>query len=129
MMPQRTPDSLAFEFRDVDSAAPDEVLRCLDTLQTMEAGRAYKARALEHLGLGPACAALDVPCGLGDDVARMRARCARAVGVDRSRTLIAAARSRHAGAGLSPFSFLPCLPRLAPFYGGELSAPQTRGRS
>ena len=99
MLPQSTPDSLAVEFRDVDSAAPDKILRCIDTLQTMEAGRAYKARALEHLGLGPAYVALDVACGLGDDVARMKARCARAVGVDRSRNLIAAARSRHADAG------------------------------
>lgn len=99
MMPQRTPDSLAVEFRDVDSAAPDKILRCLDTLQTMEAGRAYKACALEHLGLGPTCVALDVACGLGDDVAKMKARCARAVGVDRSRNLIAAARSRHTDAG------------------------------
>ena len=99
MTPERTPDSLTTEFRDVDSAAPDKILRCLDTLQTMEAGRTYKARALEHLGLGPTSVALDVACGLGDDVARMRARCARAVGVDSSRNLIAAARSRHADAG------------------------------
>jgi ubiquinone/menaquinone biosynthesis C-methylase UbiE len=99
MTPPTRPDSLAVEFRDVDSAAPDKIRTCLDTLQTMEAGRAYKARALEHLGLGPAGVALDVACGLGDDVARVRARCARAVGVDCSRTLIAAARSRHGGAG------------------------------
>jgi ubiquinone/menaquinone biosynthesis C-methylase UbiE len=99
MMPQKTPGSLAADFRDVDAAAPDKILRCLDTLQTMEAGRAYKARALEHLELGPTGVALDVACGLGDDVARMKARCARAVGVDRSRNLIAAARSRHADAG------------------------------
>ena len=99
MTPQKTPDSLAVEFRDVDSAAPDKILKCLDTLQTMEAGRAYKARALEHLGLGPTSVALDVACGLGDDVARMKARCARAVGIDRSHNLIAAARSRHADAG------------------------------
>jgi ubiquinone/menaquinone biosynthesis C-methylase UbiE len=45
----------------------------------MAAGRAYKARALEHLGLGPTGAALDVACGPGDDVARMKARCAQAV--------------------------------------------------
>ncbi len=99
MMPQNTPGSLAIEFRDVDSAASDKILRCLDTLQAMEAGQAYKARALEHLGLGSTSITLDVACGLGDDVARMKARCARAVGVDRSRNLIAAARSRHPVAG------------------------------
>jgi ubiquinone/menaquinone biosynthesis C-methylase UbiE len=99
MTPNKTPDSLAVQFRDVDSAALDKILKCLDTLQTMEAGRAYKARALEHLGLGPSCVCLDVACGLGDDVARMKARCARAVGVDRSCNLIAAARARHKDAG------------------------------
>jgi ubiquinone/menaquinone biosynthesis C-methylase UbiE len=99
MMPQEKADSLAVDFRDVDSATPEKIVKCLDTLQTMEAGRTYKARALEHLGLGPAYAALDVACGLGDDVARMRARCARAFGVDRSRNLIAAARSRQVDAG------------------------------
>jgi SAM-dependent methyltransferase len=62
----------------------------------MEAGRAYKARALELLALAPG-AALDVACGLGDDVARMKAAGARAVGADRSRTLIDTARSRHPG--------------------------------
>jgi ubiquinone/menaquinone biosynthesis C-methylase UbiE len=98
-MPQQTPDSLAVEFRDVDSAAPDKILKCLDTLQTMEAGRAYKARALEHLELRPTGVSLDVACGLGDDVARMKARCARTIGVDRSRNLIAAARARHVDAG------------------------------
>jgi ubiquinone/menaquinone biosynthesis C-methylase UbiE len=99
MTPESTPDSLAVEFRDVDSAAPDKILKCLDTLQRMAAGREYKARALEDLGLGPTSSALDVACGLGDDVARMKARCARAAGVDLSHHLIAAARSRHAGAG------------------------------
>lgn len=98
-MTHQTPGSLAVDFRDVDSAAPEQILKCLDTLQTMEAGREYKARALEHLGLGPTCIALDVACGLGDDVVRMKARCARAVGVDRSRNLIAAARARHRDAG------------------------------
>jgi ubiquinone/menaquinone biosynthesis C-methylase UbiE len=99
MMPQKTPNSLAVEFRDADSAAPDKIVKCLDTLQTMAAGRAYKARALEHLGLRPACVALDVACGLGDDVARMKARCARAVGIDRSHNLISAARARHPDPG------------------------------
>lgn len=99
MIPPRTPESLAVDFRDVDSAAPEKILRCLDTLQTMAAGRAYKERALDHLNLGPDSVALDVACGLGDDVVRMKARCARAVGVDRSRNLIAAARARHPVSG------------------------------
>lgn len=93
------PDALPVGFRDVDATAPDKIIRCLDRLQSLPAGRAYKQRALELLGLEPGWDALDVACGLGDDVVRMRARGARAVGVDRSRTLIAAAQSRHAGSG------------------------------
>jgi ubiquinone/menaquinone biosynthesis C-methylase UbiE len=99
MTPQRPPESLAVAFRDVDSVAPEHILRCLDTIQGLDAGRAYKARALGLLELGPASTALDVACGLGDDVARMKSRCSCAVGVDRSGSLIAAARSRHADAG------------------------------
>jgi ubiquinone/menaquinone biosynthesis C-methylase UbiE len=99
MPPEGTPESLTVGFRDVDSTAQEKIFRCLDTLQSMEAGRAYKALALERLGLAPASVALDVACGLGDDVVRMKALCARAVGVDRSQALIDAARARHAGLG------------------------------
>ncbi|MCP9819663.1 hypothetical protein KBZ18_09175 [Synechococcus sp. Cruz-9H2] len=65
----------------------------------MAAGRASKARALDLLGLEPGASALEVASGLGDDVVRMKARGVRAVGVDRSRTLIAEAQSRHTGSG------------------------------
>ena len=65
----------------------------------MPAGRAYKARTLELLEIEPGSSALDVACGLGDDVVRMQAVGARAVGVDRSCTLVAAAQSRHTGSG------------------------------
>jgi ubiquinone/menaquinone biosynthesis C-methylase UbiE len=96
---ENAPTSLPVGFRDVDATAPDKIVRCLDCLQSMAAGRAYKARALEVLGLESGSSALDVACGLGNDVVRMTARGARAVGVDRSRTLIAAARLRHAESG------------------------------
>jgi ubiquinone/menaquinone biosynthesis C-methylase UbiE len=98
-MNDTTPDPLPVGFRDVDATAPDKIIRCLDSLQSMPAGQAYKARALDLLGLEPGASALDVACGMGDDVVRMKARGVRAVGVDRSRTLIAAAQSRHAGRG------------------------------
>jgi ubiquinone/menaquinone biosynthesis C-methylase UbiE len=98
-MNDTVPDPLPVGFRDVDATAPDKIIRCLDCLQSMAAGRAYKARALDLLGLEPGASALDVACGLGDDVVRMEARGVRAVGVDRSRTLIAAAQARHAGSG------------------------------
>lgn len=94
-----TPDSLPVGFRDVDATSPDKIFRCLDCLQSMTAGRAYKAHALELLELHPGASVLDVACGLGNDVVRMQARGVRAVGVDCSGTLIAAARSRHAGSG------------------------------
>ena len=98
-MDDTAPDSLPAGFRDVDATAPDKIVRCLDCLQSMSAGLAYKARAIELLGLEPGTSALDVACGLGDDVVRMQARGVRAVGADRSRTLIASAQSRHAGSG------------------------------
>jgi ubiquinone/menaquinone biosynthesis C-methylase UbiE len=93
------PASLPVGFRDVDATEPDVIFRCLDCLQSLPAGRAYKARALDALGLAAGASALDVACGLGDDVVRMTERGARAAGVDRSRTLIAGARERHAGSG------------------------------
>ncbi|MBF2097015.1 MAG: methyltransferase domain-containing protein [Gloeomargaritaceae cyanobacterium C42_A2020_066] len=79
--------SLPVGFRDVDAVAPEPILRCLQCIPSLAAGRAYKARAL------------DVACGLGDDVAMMQAHCAQAVGVDRSRTLVTEARARHAHLG------------------------------
>jgi SAM-dependent methyltransferase len=100
---------LSVGFRDVDSTSPDKILRCLDTLKSMEAVRSYKASALDYLGLGPRSSALDVACGLGDDVADMKARATRAAGVDRSATLIALAERRHPGCefGLAAAAILP----------------------
>src|SRR4051794_36067822 len=92
-----SPDSLPVGFRDVDSTQPDKILRCLDTLATLDAVRAYKEAALGHLGLGAGSVALDVACGRGDDVARMQALGARAVGSDRSKTLLELAKGRHPG--------------------------------
>jgi ubiquinone/menaquinone biosynthesis C-methylase UbiE len=89
------PDLLSVGFRDVDATASDKILRCLGTLQTMESVRSYKVRALELLNLGPDSSALDVACGLGDDVAALKTRCARAVGLDQSAMLLALAEKRH----------------------------------
>lgn len=98
MIRQPNSDSLPSGFRDVDATIPDRFIRCLDTLQNMEAVRNYKGRALDLLELNSNSSALDVACGLGDDVVRMKVRCDRAVGVDRSKTLIDRARARHRGA-------------------------------
>ena len=120
-MSNETPAPLPVGFRDVDATAPEKILRCLDCIPALEAGRAYKARALELLELGPGSSALDVACGLGDDVARMKAGCARAVGVDRSRTLIAAARSRHTESGCE---FYVAEGEALPFADGTFDAVQ-----
>lgn len=61
-------EPLPVGFRDVDATAPDKILRCLDCLQSMAAGQAYKARTLELLALESGASALDVACGLGDEV-------------------------------------------------------------
>lgn len=98
-MAESPPDLLSVGFRDVDTTAPEKILRCLDALQSMPAGQAYKACAQAALGLEPGSTVLDVACGLGDDVWRLQAGGARAFGVDRSRTLIAAAQQRHADSG------------------------------
>ena len=45
-------------FRDVDATAPEKIVRCLECIATLAAGRAYKARSVEALGLGPGSAAL-----------------------------------------------------------------------
>jgi ubiquinone/menaquinone biosynthesis C-methylase UbiE len=98
-MSATTTAPLPVRFREVDATAPDPIVRCLDHLQSMPAGRAYKALALDAMELEPGMSALDVACGLGDDVLRMKEHGAWAVGVDRSRTLIAGAQARHAGSG------------------------------
>ena len=112
-------ESLPFGFRDVDATTSDKIIRCLDCLQSLAAGRAYKERALHLLALEPGLSALDVACGLGDDVVRMQAQGVRAVGVDRSRTLIAAAQSRHADSGCE---FVVADGAVLPFADGSFDA-------
>lgn len=74
MQPPRLP--LPVGFRDVDATAPAKILHCFDCLQSMAAGQAYEARTLELRAREPVASTLEVACDLG---------------VDRSRTLIAAA--------------------------------------
>lgn len=92
-------DSLPVAFRDVDSTKLDKIVRCLEGVAALPSGREYKALALSALQLKPGTAALDVACGLGEDVAAMQAAGAKAMGVDMSRTLIDTARSRHVASG------------------------------
>lgn len=88
-------EALPVGFRDVDATAPDKILHCLQTLSTIEAVRAYKARALDFLDLRFGATALDVACGLGGDVEGMRGRGALAFGADLSRSLLAPAGVKH----------------------------------
>jgi ubiquinone/menaquinone biosynthesis C-methylase UbiE len=110
---------LPIGFRDVDATAPEACVRCLDCLHQLPAGRAYKARALAALQLVPGCAALDVACGLGDDVVQMVAAGARAVGADCSRTLLAAAQTRHSATAAS---FQLADAKALPFVSGSFDA-------
>lgn len=118
-MKDAAPEPLPLGFRDVDATAPVKIIRCLDSLQSMPAGRAYKKRVLDLLGLEPGASVLDVACGLGDDVVRMQRRGARAIGVDRSQRLIAEAKSRHAGSGCA---FIVADAAVLPFPDGGFDA-------
>ncbi len=64
-----SPDPLPIGYREVDATAPDKIIRCLNCLQSMAAGVAYKERALDALALKPGDPALDVACGQGDAAA------------------------------------------------------------
>jgi ubiquinone/menaquinone biosynthesis C-methylase UbiE len=92
-------DYLATGFRDVDSAKIDKMVRCLDALQSMECFQRYKNRSLELLQDADNESALDVACGLGDDVVRLKRRFGRAVGIDASSELVAEAIRRHQSEG------------------------------
>ncbi len=98
-----TPDPRA-AFTDIDrSADPAGFVRVLDTLTALDFVRAYKRRTFELLGVQPGDTVLDLGCGTGDDVqelARMVGPSGRVVGVDRSETVIAAARERLLGTDL-----------------------------
>jgi ubiquinone/menaquinone biosynthesis C-methylase UbiE len=92
-------DYLATGFRNVDGAEIDKMARCLDALQSMECFQCYKHRSLELLQGVNNLSALDVACGLGDDVVRLKRRFGRAVGIDSSSELVAEAIRRHQSEG------------------------------
>lgn len=87
--------NLATDFRDVDTANVAKIQRCLDAMQGMDSFKSYKQRTLELLSGNGGSAALDIGCGLGDDVIKLSDRFGRAVGVDASRALVEAAKQRH----------------------------------
>jgi ubiquinone/menaquinone biosynthesis C-methylase UbiE len=96
------------EFTDVDRAAePAHFARLLQTISVMEGAQAYKQRTFDMLEPDQGHALLDVGCGNGDDVQALAKRVGptgRVVGVDRSETMIAEARTRADGSEL-PITF------------------------
>lgn len=89
-------------FGDVDATGgADAAAEFLEELGHVPAFVALKRRSLDLLQAGEADRALDLGCGLGDDVAALARRVGprgTAIGVDRSRHLIEMARARHDGA-------------------------------
>jgi ubiquinone/menaquinone biosynthesis C-methylase UbiE len=92
-------DYLATGFRNVDGANAGKMMRCLDVLQSMECFQRYKNRSLDLLHGSEELSALDVACGLGDDVVKLKSRFGQAVGIDASSELIAEAIRRHRSEG------------------------------
>ncbi|MES2907071.1 MAG: methyltransferase domain-containing protein [Pseudomonadota bacterium] len=86
---------LATGFRAVDETNSTKMQRCLDAMQAMDSFKAYKQRTLDLLVEKGRTAALDVGCGLGDDVIKLSQKFARAAGVDSSTTLINEAQARY----------------------------------
>ncbi len=98
MTSRRDRDFLA-GFRDVD--ATGDSARFADYLDAVTAMlRVHKLALLEALQLGEGDSAIDVGCGVGDDIVLLAERVGsggHAVGVDLSANLLAKARSRTAG--------------------------------
>jgi ubiquinone/menaquinone biosynthesis C-methylase UbiE len=112
-------DYLATGFRNVDDAKIDKMVRCLDSLQSMECFQRYKNRSLDLLQGANNLSALDVACGLGDDVVRLKRRFGRAVGIDSSSELVAEAIRRHQSEGCE---FLCAEATVLPFADEEFDA-------
>ena len=90
---------LATGFRNVDGTKIEKMMRCLDVLQFLECFQRYKNRSMELLHGSNDLSALDVACGLGDDVVRLKRTFGRAVGIDSSFQLVAEAIRRHQSEG------------------------------
>lgn len=91
------------QFAAADTATdPGSLIRFLDAARTLPALRAAKQSLLDQLALGRARNALDVGCGIGEDLAEMARLMpdgAQVSGLDASDTMITEARRRTASLG------------------------------
>ncbi len=91
------------EFEQVARARAAELIQYLEAANALPGVQRCKQIALAGLGLRPGQAVLDLGCAYGADVAEMAEMvgpAGRAVGIDASSAMIAAARQRFAGTGL-----------------------------
>jgi len=91
-------------FRAVDQTSdPEFYVRLLDEVGGLDSIQACKHKMLSLLDAQKGHRILDVGCGTGEDVmalARLVGSEGRAIGVDKSETMIAEAKRRSAGSGL-----------------------------
>jgi ubiquinone/menaquinone biosynthesis C-methylase UbiE len=117
--------SFGSAFANVDqSSDPKQLTAFLAALQAVPCVAESKRASIALLGLIPGAAALDVGCGLGDDVATMAEIVGgdgAAVGVDCSEKLIAEAR-RASGAGAHEATFVVADATSLPFDDGRFDA-------
>ncbi|MDA8350619.1 MAG: methyltransferase domain-containing protein, partial [Pseudomonadota bacterium] len=92
-------------FQRVDrTTKPDFFINFIDEASRLPAVRSCKGRILELLNPKPGHCVLDVGCGTGEDIgalAEIVGRSGLAVGVDNSEAMLAEARRRAEGKGLS----------------------------
>jgi SAM-dependent methyltransferase len=103
-MPATDGDPELYRFSSVDTGPdPGALIAFLEAHQTLAGLRSAKSAMLDQLRLGQARSALDVGCGLGDDLIEMARRLppgGNATGVDASQAMIGQARHRACGLGV-----------------------------
>lgn len=99
-----TPDPATAFSRVDDTPEPEMLVRGMDETARWEAVRELRAQTAAWLAVAPGASILDVGCGPGDvviDLARAAGPSGRAVGIDASAVMLAAARQRAADAGVT----------------------------
>jgi ubiquinone/menaquinone biosynthesis C-methylase UbiE/GNAT superfamily N-acetyltransferase len=118
----RQPLDIPRAFADADASGESKVLAAyLDTVAGVLAQ--HKRTSVEAMGLRPGDAGLDVGCGTGDEVRLIAERVGasgRAVGVDSSGDLLAAARARTPAGVAAEFVLADA--HALPFADGEFAA-------